>query len=206
MKRYLIGAGGHATVLHDIAKKSGIEINGVFVDSGAKNITTLQVVDTIDNIVNYPEDEFILAFGNLKVRENLIRVLTSKGTHWFSLIDPSAVICDDVKIGVGVAIMPGSIINSGAEIHDHAIINSGAIVEHGCVVGEGVHMSPRSVVCGNTKIGNHSWICAGATIIDGLTIGSNSIVGAGAVVTHDVADNQKVVGNPAHEKSKVLKP
>lgn len=205
MKRYLIGAGGHASVLHDIARKNGIEINGVFIDSGAKNITSLNVIDTIDHISNYPEDEFILAFGNLKVREQLVALLSLNGIQWFSLIDPSAIISDDVKIGNGVAIMPGVIVNSGAVIGDHSIINSGSIVEHGCIVGEGVHMSPKSVICGNTKVGNYSWICTGVTVIDDLTIGSHAIVGAGAVVIHDIFDNQTVIGNPAIVKTKVLK-
>ena len=38
---------------------------------------------------------------------------------------------------------------------------------------------------------------ANATILPGLVIGENSMVGAGAVVTHDVPPNAIVAGNPA---------
>lgn len=41
------------------------------------------------------------------------------------------------------------------------------------------------------------WICSGALILGGVTIGKNSIVAAGAVVTHDVPDNVIVAGVPA---------
>jgi len=41
------------------------------------------------------------------------------------------------------------------------------------------------------------WIAAGATIIGGVTVGENSVVAAGAVVTHDVPPNTLVGGNPA---------
>jgi len=41
------------------------------------------------------------------------------------------------------------------------------------------------------------WIAAGATIIGGVTVGENSVVAAGAVVTHDVPPNMLVGGNPA---------
>ena len=41
------------------------------------------------------------------------------------------------------------------------------------------------------------WIAAGATIIGGVTVGENSVVAAGSVVTHDVARNTLVGGNPA---------
>jgi UDP-2-acetamido-3-amino-2,3-dideoxy-glucuronate N-acetyltransferase len=40
-------------------------------------------------------------------------------------------------------------------------------------------------------------IGANATILPGLIIGSGATVGAGAVVTRDVGDNDTVVGNPA---------
>ena len=36
-----------------------------------------------------------------------------------------------------------------------------------------------------------------AQLIGNVKIGNNSIVGAGAIVTHDVPDNVVVVGNPA---------
>ena len=41
------------------------------------------------------------------------------------------------------------------------------------------------------------WIGAKAIILKGVTVGSNSIIGAGAVVTKDVPSNAVVVGNPA---------
>lgn len=50
-------------------------------------------------------------------------------------------------------------------------------------------------------IGNNVVIGTHAQIIGNVTIGNNSIVGAGAIVTHDVPDNVVVVGNPA----KILK-
>jgi acetyltransferase-like isoleucine patch superfamily enzyme len=40
-------------------------------------------------------------------------------------------------------------------------------------------------------------IGSNATIICGVTIGENALVGAGSVVTKDVAPNTVVAGNPA---------
>jgi len=39
---------------------------------------------------------------------------------------------------------------------------------------------------------------ANSTILPGVTIGRWAMVGAGSVVTRDVADNELVAGNPAH--------
>lgn len=46
-------------------------------------------------------------------------------------------------------------------------------------------------------IGRDCWIGGGAIIQPGVTIGDRVIVGSGAVVTKDVADDVIVVGNPA---------
>ncbi len=47
------------------------------------------------------------------------------------------------------------------------------------------------------KIGNDVWLGAGSIILDGVTIHEGAIVGAGAVVTKDVAKNTVVAGVPA---------
>ena len=46
-------------------------------------------------------------------------------------------------------------------------------------------------------IGNNVWIGGSATILPGVIIGDNVVIGAGAVVTHDIPSNMIVGGNPA---------
>lgn len=46
-------------------------------------------------------------------------------------------------------------------------------------------------------IGNNVWIAANAVILPGVTIGDGAVVGAGSVVTKNVAPGTLVVGNPA---------
>ncbi|MBO1307685.1 transferase [Enterococcus sp. 669A] len=53
--------------------------------------------------------------------------------------------------------------------------------------------------CQPVKIGANVWIGIGAIILPGITIGDGAIIGAGSVVTKDVAPNAIVVGNPARQ-------
>ena len=46
-------------------------------------------------------------------------------------------------------------------------------------------------------IGKRVWIGSGSILLPVLTIGDNSIVGAGSIVTKDVAPDTIVAGNPA---------
>lgn len=45
-------------------------------------------------------------------------------------------------------------------------------------------------------ISDNVWICAGAIVLPGVTIGSNSVIGAGSIVTKDIPPNCLAVGNP----------
>jgi len=48
-----------------------------------------------------------------------------------------------------------------------------------------------------TRVKRGASIGSGAVILCGITIGARAMIGAGAVVTHDVADGDTVVGVPA---------
>ncbi len=47
------------------------------------------------------------------------------------------------------------------------------------------------------RIGANVWIGGGAILLPGVTVAEDAIVGAGAVVTHDVGRGATVRGNPA---------
>ena len=56
-------------------------------------------------------------------------------------------------------------------------------------------MYPKNFLCTTVKEG--ASIGAGAVILPGVTIGRRAMVGAGAIVTHDVPDDGVVYGIPA---------
>lgn len=58
---------------------------------------------------------------------------------------------------------------------------------------------PRTIDLGErpVMVGNDVWIGANACVLRGVTIGEGAIVGAGAVVTHDIPPYTIVAGNPA---------
>ncbi len=73
-------------------------------------------------------------------------------------------------------------------------------------IGGGAHRTERTdvpmalqgtVSKGGVTIEEDVWICAGSMVLDGVTIGRGSIIGAGAVVTHDIPPYSVTYGTPA---------
>lgn len=120
---------------------------------------------------------------------------------------------NDTKIGTFVEIQKNVTIGSRCKISSHTFICEGVTIEDCCFVGHHVcfinDRYPRATV-GHGKLQTDvDWeviptrVCRGASIgsgsviLCGVTIGENAIIGAGAVVTKDVAPWSVVAGVPA---------
>ena len=107
----------------------------------------------------------------------------------------------NIKFGNNVSIHPMCYIEGygGVEIGNDVSIAHGTSVisvNHGYEAAD-VPIKFQPVVPGRIVIRDNVWIGAKASLLSGVTIGSGSVVGAGAVVTHDVEENSIVGGVPA---------
>jgi len=105
------------------------------------------------------------------------------------------VIGDRVKIQNGASVYHGATIEDGVFIGPHACLTNDrlprAITPEGELKGDTDWKVGKIRVCYGASIG------AGAIVLPGVTVGRFALVGAGAVVTRDVAAQTLVVGNPA---------
>ena len=100
-----------------------------------------------------------------------------------------------VKIGRNAVVMNGCLMMAagGITIEDEALIAANVQL-----ISNNHDLQNRNIItCKPVRICRRAWIGAGATILPGVTVGENAVVGAGSVVTHDVAPNTIVAGNPA---------
>jgi UDP-2-acetamido-3-amino-2,3-dideoxy-glucuronate N-acetyltransferase len=110
----------------------------------------------------------------------------------------------DCKIAAFVEIQRGVCVGDRCKIEAFAFIPSGVTIEdevfigpHVCFTNDRIPMAVGDWKVVPTLVKKGASIGANATIICGVTIGEKALVGAGAVVTKDVAPGTKVVGIPA---------
>lgn len=124
----------------------------------------------------------------------------------FTHIMADCVIGKRCNIGQNVVVSGGVKLGDNVKVQNNVSIYTGVICEDDVFLGPSMVftnvINPRSAIARKdqykqTLVQQGASIGANATIICGVTIGRYAFIGAGAVVTKDVAPYELVVGNPA---------
>jgi acetyltransferase-like isoleucine patch superfamily enzyme len=122
-----------------------------------------------------------------------------------ALVREENVIGDNVSIGTQSVVEHHVTIGSGVRLHTRVFVPEYTVLGDDCWLGPGVMITnaryPRSEGVKDRLIGAHveagAIIGANAVLLPGVRIGARALVGAGSVVTKDVAPGMVVAGNPA---------
>jgi UDP-perosamine 4-acetyltransferase len=203
----ILGAGGHGRVLLDCLQTSGTDFNYVFLDQDrglwGQEMLGVPVLgdDTrLPEVIERGARFFLVGLGSTGdngPRQRLFELGLSNRLEPLTAMHPSAICSPRAKIGAGVQMLAGSIINAGARLGDNVIINSGAIVEHDCTVEDHVHIATGARLASTVHVSAGAHVGIGAVIRQSIHIGEGAIVGAGAVVVKDVPPYTIVIGVPA---------
>lgn len=141
-----------------------------------------------------------------------------------AVIEGDAHIMNDCFVGYYSIVRPRVFIGCHTDIRTHCYVAEGAHIAAGVKIfqfsniGAGtriermVYLGPRVLITNTKKISHGrsyspkiepvilrfgSRIGSGAVLLPGVEIGSNSVIGAGSVVTKSIPNNVVAVGNPA---------
>lgn len=126
----------------------------------------------------------------------------------FSHIMPKCKLGKSCNIGQNVVISPDVILGNNVKVQNNVSIYTGVTCDDDVFLGPSMVftnvINPRSAInrrdqYAKTHVGKGASIGANATIVCGHDIGKYAFIGAGAVVTKNVADYALVVGNPARQ-------
>lgn len=204
----IFGIGGMAREAHQIVE----DINALasqfnflgFVDENRANhglsIHGFPVLGGIDWLEQHGHADLqvVIGVGNTTARRKIVASIEQRcKVSFLTLVHPRAWIGNRVTIGEGAIICADARLTTDIAIGRHVIVNVGATVCHDSNIHDYVTISPSANISGAVQVGAGCDLGTGSAIIQGKNIGSWSIVGAGAVVIHDVACDVTVVGAPA---------
>ncbi len=118
---------------------------------------------------------------------------------------------DDVSIGSGSVVEHHVRIGHRVRLHSNVFVPEFSVLEDECWLGPNVVLTNARYPCSPRAkselagpiVEVRARIGANATLLPGVRIGREALVGAGAVVTRDVAPGTVVVGNPAHVVNRI---
>ncbi len=186
---YIIGSGGHASVILDILLLNGLTIEGVIQDENITNkkFKNLKLLTENNFIKSYGIEyvRLVNGIGNVpknNTRMNVTKKFNIKKYKFISAIHPKAIIEKNIQLPSDIQVMAGVVINSGCMIGNNCIINTSSTLDHDCQIGDNTHVAPGATLCGGVKVGKNSFIGANSTILQGANIEANSLIPAGSLV------------------------
>jgi len=139
----------------------------------------------------------VIAIGNPKVKRKIVEQLNNSNLYFPSLLHPNCLIGNNVVINQGTIICASNIITCDVLIDEFVILNLACTVGHDTTIKSYCSIMPTVNISGEVLMEECVYVGTGAKIINQINIGSNSIIGAGAVVTKDIPPNSTAVGIPA---------
>ncbi|MFP7753822.1 acyltransferase [Thermodesulfobacteriota bacterium B35] len=115
---------------------------------------------------------------------------------WFSHSE-KLILGDNVGINMGCMLNA----NGGLEIGKNTLLGPGVVIwsQNHIYTRRDIPVAKQGYECKRVIIGEDVWIGARAIILPGVRVGKGAVVGAGAVVTGDVASFSIVAGVPARQ-------
>lgn len=207
MKRVLIiGAGDLGQqIAHYVSESSEHKVIG-YVDDWAnvgdirRGYPILGCVKDIEMLYHKGVfDELLIGIGykHFDARKQLFDQYKSI-IPFATYLHPSSYIDSTSRIGSGVIVLPGCVVDCEAVLQDNVFIYSGCVIGHNTQIGAHSIISLSVTTGGFSEIGESCFLGIKTCICDNIVIANHTFLGAGANVIKNILDEFGVyVGNPA---------
>ena len=207
-KVIVIGTGNQAEVVIDIINQQNeYEIIGVTsLSADLEEFCGYPVLGNDSELKKIEKNnsfKLAMGIGGYRSNHNRKRVFESlkkQGFDFINVIHPHSSISKTARLGEGISVYAGAVINTAATIEDNVILALNSSVGHHSKIGKHSLLSAAASIGANAKVGDESLIAMGARLISGIKIGEKVTVAAGAVVVDSIESDKTVFGIPAKQK------
>jgi sugar O-acyltransferase (sialic acid O-acetyltransferase NeuD family) len=204
----LIGAGGFgretAQAVHALNRSgSGWRLLGYLDDNPARHglvIDGTAVLGGRDRIEHLPGASFIVCTGRPDDYVSRLRIVGDLGLPpecYATIVHPSASVSPSSSVGPGSVLLAHVTLTAAVTVGAHVAIMPNVTLTHDDVVDDFVTIASGVSLGGGVHVQRAAYLGAGALVGENRTVGAFSLVGMGAVVTHDVPACEIWAGVPA---------
>lgn len=180
--------------------KNDFTIKG-FLDDKANALDAFEgyppIVSSVESYEIQENDIFFCALGDPFYREKYSKIILDKGGDFLNMINPTAIVHPNAKIGKGVLISQYCSISSNTEIGDFSIIQAYSNIGHDAKIGKYCEIESYTFLGGGASVGDNCTLHTRSTILPGIKVKDNATIGAGSVVIRNVQSGTTVFGVPA---------
>jgi sugar O-acyltransferase (sialic acid O-acetyltransferase NeuD family) len=193
----VFGASGHGRVVADAALCSGAWRSVLASDRNParQHGELLPQVSMIAPEQVLQELHLHMAIGNNTARAREARAWGED--RLVTVCHPASIVSAQAQLAGGCFVAAQAVIAPGARLGLGVIVNHGAVVDHDCEIDGYSHIAPQACLGGGVRVGHGVLIGAGAIVLPGLQVADGVIVGAGAVVQRSITELGTYVGVPA---------
>lgn len=204
----ILGSSGGCLDIYDLIKDINIvkkKYNFVgFLENNKKKIPQKYkkfYLGPFRNAKKFKNAYFATAIGNennFHNKENILANLQIENKKFHSLIHPTAIIGENVKIGNGTIIHNGTYIGRNCKLGNFLVILPKNIISHDSKIGSFTIVNSSCILAGNVNIKKNCYLGSGVNIRDHVTVKSGILVGMGSLVTKNLSKQKSIYyGIPA---------
>lgn len=201
----IVGAGALGREVYEYAEDSEHVVRG-FVDDDPTALDgydfPVAVLCPVSRLGELTDVEFVVAVGDCGARSHLAAAVASAGGRLHTIVHPTSYVSSRALLAEGTIVGPFAFVGTSSSVGPNVVLNTYASVGHDATVEAHGVLSPYAVVNGGVVLSDAVFLGTHATVAPRLHVGRRSKVGAGAVVTRDVAPGALALGNPA--KTRVM--
>ena len=202
---YILGVGGSTPVFMELAMACGYTVAGLYHYNDDRTGEIDHGVSIVGSFADLYRSDlrgkiFMLSQGDMQIRSEVTNRIKDLGGKIPTIIHPTAIVSPYANISEdGVIIGAGCVIQADAKIKSNAVIRDQALICHQTTIGNYCFVGPKALIGAHIVVGDFAFIGQDALLVSGKVgkVGAHSMVGAGAVVTKEIAEHSLVVGNPA---------
>jgi sugar O-acyltransferase (sialic acid O-acetyltransferase NeuD family) len=197
----ILGAGGGCNLVLDIITRLSHQRAEIILDSNKslhnKHMMGVKVLGSIDLIEElWAAGKFDAVISTIvkdnDERKEIFETLISKGIPFTNIIDITANIRSNVKMGKGNLIVSGCYLAPSVTIGNNNFLAAYTAIEHHSLVGSHCTFGPRFTASGKVSIGDSCKFGTGIFVEPFVKIGNNTTIASGAIVTGHIPENSIV--------------